>query len=430
MLVQFHPVLKFNIFKRFLVFTIQVTLMLAYHSCTKPEESVETGVISSPVATTDKEITEAAAFYKLKNAEYKFRVYYWLDDFNNRHEAVIRKLFEDNGKLSFVGDFWAPHLLNPAPMFMINVQTDRVNGSKQATSSHNLNVANDNEISPENEMVSYNYTNKDFYGGEGGSFHNHSKDQHNGPFSLKSVRGYMVYLNNKYYMLSMGLNSNYGKPSLYTYLPSTYVWSGEIQEQVLAKGNFATNDVGKAGNTDRTFWAWLSSNSSYTDGQLNLTWFTGSQWGSIFSLKVGAIGTGNGMFEKFRVKIHRNPNSKLNPYLTVTKTNSVDLYKFNGSYLEALATNVPFPSTINNSGMTPARDLVFTGNNVYLCTGYDSNLYKLSGNAFINAAMELIGTNKISAIESGADGLYLSIEKLIQNGQNIRVVSDVVFIKN
>ena len=76
------------------------------------------------------------------------------------------------------------------------------------------------------------------------------------------------------------------------------------------------------------------------------------------------------------------------------------------------------------------RDLVFTGSNIYLCTGYDKNLYKLSGNAFVNAAQELLGANKVSAIESGAGGLYVSVETVVQTGTNIRVVSDVIYIKN
>ncbi|HWS01000.1 MAG TPA: hypothetical protein VN249_10320 [Prolixibacteraceae bacterium] len=432
MLINFHTGFRIDKPKKFICNGLMIVLLLVFYSCTKTEDPTEpeTASSTSPSLTTDKEISEASAYYKLKGAEFKFRAYHWLDDFNNRHETVIRKLMEDNGKISFLGDFWAPHLGTATTMFMLNVQTDRVNGSKQATAGHDLGVIHDNEITSDNEMVSYNYTNKDHYGGDNGAFHNHSKDLHTGPFSLKSVRGYMARLNGKFYMLSMGLNSNAGKPTLYSYVPATLDWTGQVQDQILAKGIFATNDVSKAGNSDRLFWAWLSYSSSYTDGQLNVTWYDGSQWGAISTLKVGSIGTGSGMFEKFRVKIHRNPNSKLSPYVTITKANSIDFYRLNGTSLEAVVLNVPVPSTINNSGMTPMRDLVFTGNNIYLCTGYDKNLYKLSGNSFINAAQELIGANKVSAIESGATGLYLSIETVVQLGTNIRVVSDVIFIKN
>jgi hypothetical protein len=112
----------------------------------------------------------------------------------------------------------------------------------------------------------------------------------------------------------------------------------------------------------------------------------------------------------------------------------LDIYKFNGTAIEVVKTGVSLPSTIT---LLPGdtnriiKDIVFSGNNIYLISGKDKNLYKLSGSSFVIEKPNLtIGDDRISALESTPNGILISIVKTIPSTPLTKIVSDVVFISN
>lgn len=97
-------------------------------------------------------------------------------------------------------------------------------------------------------------------------------------------------------------------------------------------------------------------------------------------------------------------------------------------------TGVTLPSSISllpGNTIRIFKEIKFTGNNVYLITGFDKNLYKLSGSTFVidkpNVTLE---EDRISAIESTSEGILMSVVKEVDSKPLPKVVSDVVFIPN
>lgn len=112
----------------------------------------------------------------------------------------------------------------------------------------------------------------------------------------------------------------------------------------------------------------------------------------------------------------------------------LDIYKFNGTAIEKVKTGVSIPSTI---ALLPGdtkrviKDIAFSGNNVYIISGNDKNLYKLSGNSFVIEKPNLTLTDdRISALESTPTGILISIVKTIPTKPLSKIVSDIVYITN
>ena len=122
--------------------------------------------------------------------------------------------------------------------------------------------------------------------------------------------------------------------------------------------------------------------------------------------------------------------------MVVRRYNSdvLDIYKFTGTTIEVVKTGVTLPSTITllpGNTNRVYKDIVFSGSNIYLISGKDKNLYKLSGSSFAIEKPNLtIGDDRISALESTPNGILLSIVKTIPSTPLTKVVSDVVFISN
>jgi hypothetical protein len=77
------------------------------------------------------------------------------------------------------------------------------------------------------------------------------------------------------------------------------------------------------------------------------------------------------------------------------------------------------------------KDIVFSGNNIYLISGNDKNLYQLVDNSFEICMPDLTVTDeRISALESTPNGILTSIVKIIPSKPMTKIVSDIVFIPN
>ena len=114
-------------------------------------------------------------------------------------------------------------------------------------------------------------------------------------------------------------------------------------------------------------------------------------------------------------------------------TDILDIYKFNGSAIEVVKTGVAIPTAIPIlSGSTRVfKDLVFTGNNVYMITGMDKNLYKLNGNSFeIDRPNLTVEQERITSIEGNSNGLLLAISKTLNTQPQPKTVSDVILLPN
>jgi hypothetical protein len=291
-------------------------------------------------------------------------------------------------------------------------------------------------------LVSYNSTSgaHGYYGFVGTRIYVHNPTFFSGAISASANQGYMHTINHSNFMLSMGLNSNYGKPTFYQYIPSTLSWTGttvSAMDYVQGSGvNIpTTNDASKVGNSDKVYWAWLSYTTNTSNGKINIISYDGSSFSAVTSLAgIGSIGPSGSSINT--ITLYKNPDNLNNPYMVVRRYNSdiLDIYKFTGTTIEVVKTGVTLPSTITllpGNTNRVYKDIVFSGSNIYLISGKDKNLYKLSGSNFVIDKPNLtVADDIISALESTPNGILLSIVKTIPSTPLTKVVSDVVFISN
>jgi hypothetical protein len=149
---------------------------------------------------------------------------------------------------------------------------------------------------------------------------------------------------------------------------------------------------------------------------------------------IGKIGQGLSMYSH-SITLHKNPNNLNQPYMVVRHYDSdiLDIYKFTGSAIELVKTGVALPTSIPviSGTLRTFKEIKFSGSNVYLITGKDKNLYKLSGSTFVvdKANLTLEG-EKISALESTSNGILISVVKTLLTKPQPKTVSDVVLIPN
>jgi hypothetical protein len=412
-------------------------------SCSTSGDEEPGGTSGSTIA---QEIDPAKSFYSSAGTTYKFRLYSMpptegQTSNNNNHAASIDKIIDDNGFISIIADY-----LNPAfsgPGAVINCQGDYLKSPESTfVSFQKANFTDDFEILDKTRLVSYHSTSgaHGSYGFAGLQVFVHNPVYFSGAVSAGSNQGYMFTINDRNFMLSMGLNSNYGRPMLYNYIPTTYTWAGNVvmaMDYMQGSGvNIpTTNDASKAGNSDKVFWTWLSYNTNQDNGKINIISYNGSSFSAVTSLgNIGKIGQGLSMYSHL-ITVHKNPNNLNNPYMVVKHYDSdvLDIYKFTGSAIEVVKTGVTLPASIpvTSGTLRMYKEIKFSGNNVYLITGNDKNLYKLSGSTFVIDKPNLtVEGEKISAIESTSNGLLISVVKTLLTKPQPKTVSDVVLISN
>lgn len=423
---------------RFLPFLF-LLLLVSLFGCKKETTTNESNI--------EQEINPAKSYYAANGGSFVYRLYTYPptegDNANyNNHVAEIYKIIEDNGKVSLIAKniVWTINLTSYSAV--LNIEGD-YNKPETTTSVgiQNDNANDDFELLDGTRLVSYHFS-----AGAHGSYgfantivYVHNPVYFQGAISASANQGYMNTLFDSNFMLSMGYNSNYGHPTLYRYIPNTASWNGTIIPSMdFVDGSGVnvptTNDASKVGNHDKVFWTWLSYTNTVENGKISLISFDGSSFSSITSLDgIGSIMNG-GWNNQHTVRLYKNPNNLNNPYLVVRRFNTdiLDIYKFTGSTIERIKTGLTLPSGINpdpTSQLRLYRDLAFFGNDVYLITGFDKNLYKLNGNTFELYKTSLTQTGEtISAMESGAAGIYLSIVKNIASSPEPKTVSDVVLI--
>lgn len=418
-------------------------ILLFLVSCSTSEDEEIGGTTGSTIA---QEIDPAKSFYSSAGATYKFRLYNMPptegETSNNNNQAVsIDKIIDDNGLISIVADYW--NLAFSGPGAVINCQGDFISSqSSTAVVLQKSHFTDDFEILDKTRLVSYHSTSgaHGSYGFAGLQVFVHNPVYFSGAVSASSNQGYMFTINDRNFMLSMGLNSNYGHPMLYNYIPTTYTWAGSVvtaMDYVQGSGvNIpATNDASKVGNSDKVFWAWLSYNTNQDNGKINIISYNGTTFSNVTTLgNIGRIGQGLSMYSH-SITLHKNPNNLNNPYIVVRHYDAdiLDIYKFTGSAIEVVKSGVTLPNSIPiiSGTLRTYKEIKFSGNNVYLITGKDKNLYKLSGSTFaIDKANLTLNGEYISAIESTSGGLLLSVVKTLLTKPQPKTVSDVILIPN
>ena len=418
------------------------TLVLV--SCSSSEDGGDSGG-----STITQEIQPAKSFYSNAGATFKFRLYNYPptegdNNNNNNHMAEVHKIIDNNGQISVIGRYTVPAIFLQTSGAVLNVNSEIVSPqSSNAVSIQNTNVFDDFEMLDNTRLISYNSTAgaHGLYGFTGARVYVYNPVFFSGAVSSSANQGYMHTLNDSNFMLSMGLNSNYGKPMFYQYIPATSSWNGTVvpaMDYVQGSGiNIpTTNDASKAGNSDKVFWAWLSYTTTTDNGKINIISYNGSSFSNVTSLDgIGSIGTTFSMAYKHTITLYENPNNLNNPYLVVRRYNTdiLDIYKFTGSSIEVVKTGVTIPTAIPIiSGTTRTfKELKFTGNNVYLITGMDKNLYKLSGSTFVVDRPDLtLEGERITAIEGTSNGLLMSVVKTLNTAPQPKTVSDVILIPN
>lgn len=418
-------------------------LILFLLSCSSSDEEEIGGTSGSTIA---KEIDPAKSFYSSAGATFKFRLYQAAPiegqtGNNNNHAATIYQIIDDNGFISVIADYW--NLAFSGPGAVINCQGDYLKSPESTfVTFQKANFTDDFEILDKTRLVSYHSTGGSHgsYGFTGIQVFVHNPTPFSGAVSASSNQGYMFTINDRNFMLSMGLNSNYGHPMLYNYIPTTYTWSGNVvsaMDYVQGSGvNLpATNDASKVGNSDKVFWAWLSYNTNQDNGKINIISYNGTTFSTVTTLSnIGRIGQGLSIYSH-SITLHKNSNNLNNPYMVVRHYDAdiLDIYKFTGSAIEVVKTGVTLPTSIpiTSGTLRTYKEIKFTGNNVYLITGNDKNLYKLSGSTFvIDKANLTVDGEKISAIESTSGGLLMSVVKTLLTKPQPKTVSDVILIPN
>ncbi len=422
---------------------IALSALILLVSCTKPEDDDAGGTTSGTIV---QEINPAKSFYASVGATFKFRLYHFPPTEgetgnNNNHAAYIDKIIYDNGTVSVIADYW--NLAFSGPGAVIDCKGDYVSPqTSTAVVLQKKHFTDDFEILDKTRLVSYNSTGGSHgaYGFTGQQVYVHNPVYFQGAVSASSNQGYMCTINDRNFMLSMGLNSNYGHPMLYNYIPSNSSWAGEVvpaMDYVQGSGiNIpTTNDVSKAGNTDKVFWAWLSYNTNQDNGKINIISYNGTSFSAATTLSgIGRIGQGLSIYSH-SITLHKNPDNLNNPYIVVRHYDSdvLDIYKFTGSAIEIIKAGVSLPTSIPiiSGSLRTYKEIKFAGNNVYLITGRDRNLYKLSGTTFvIDKANVTLDGEYISAIESTTNGLLISVVKILLTKPQPKTVSDVVLIPN
>ncbi len=418
-------------------------LVMLFTSCSKDQDGETIGDTQTDSGSSAKETATAKSYYTSSGVTFKFRLYNRENDNNNNHTAEIYKIIESNNEISVIAQYSVPAIFMQFSGGFIGCRGDYVVAQSGGVGFNSIYLGNEFEI-VNNHLVSYSYGSSMFggtYGFVDGTFHNHSLNTHNGPYADKANQGYMFLLNGQYVMLSMGLNSNYGRPMLYKYDSATMKWTGSLVSQIdygqdSYKDMNSTNHASKAGNSDKIFWAYLSYDYSPDNGRINIVSFNGTSFSPLTTLTgIGSVGKTLSNEYKHSISLHKNPNNLNNPYMVVKHYDSdiLDIYKFTGSAIEVVKTGVTLPASIpiTSGTMRTYKEIKFTGSNVYLIAGNDKNLYKLSGSTFVIDKANLTPEGeKISAIESTSTGLLASIVKNLSTKPQPKTVSDVILISN
>lgn len=398
-------------------------------------------------STITQELQPAKTFYANNGATFKFRLYNYPptegdNNNNNNHMADVHKIIDQNGQISIIGRYLVPAISLQSTGAVLNIQDEIVSPqSSTAVPLQNTYAFDDFEVLDGNRLISYNSSGgaHGAYGFYGTKVLVHNPTFFMGAISASSNQGYMHTLNDSNFMLSLGLNSNYGKPMLYRYNPVNNTWLGDLvtpMDYVQGSGvNIPmTNDASKVGNSDKVYWAWLSYTTNLSNGKINIISYDGSSFSSVTSLEgIGSIGSGWDAVHT--ITLHKNPNNLNQPYMVVRRYNSdiLDIYKFTGSSIEVVKTGISLPTSIPiiSGSVRVYKELVFSSNNVYMITGMDKNLYKLNGNSFeIYRPNLTVEQERITSIEGNSNGLLLAISKTLNTQPQPKTVSDVILLPN
>lgn len=427
------------IFKRILPYLF---LILLVSSCDLIGGSDDKGGDDSGTVSASEqmanEIADAKTFYSQNGAQFKFRAFSFNGNVENWHEMRLRKIFERSGKISFVAENWTS-FAGTSYSFKINVDKELVLDAQGGPNF--LHPVNENELTPENEMISYNYGSSAAthggYGNANGVLHNFSQKTYQMSYMAQAMTGYMFRFKGKTLVFSMGLNSNSGRPSLFTLVPGATVaqdtWSLQDLEFIRSAGINFNNDASHTGNPNKIFWTWISYDAlNTTNGKIQIVTYDGSQFGKIYAKSIGKVGETLSSLYKNIPTLHRNPNNPDQPYILVKHWDDetvFDVYKFTGTEIVTVVQNVKIPPFHNQPD--GIANIAFTGSNIYLKTSSDYKIYKLKGSTFEEFAPGLNTVlTKVTTIEGGADGLYVGISNQIETGNLIRVAADLIFFKN
>lgn len=418
---------NFNItsIRKFLGF-IFLTFFFAFTSCKSPNDVID----------SNNELKSTINSYASQGGTFKFRIQRFETGMTNNYNNQIAetyRLLEENGKVVAIGQTTVP-TIHEQGYFGLIYDSD---GNKIAMGSGLITSGNYNddfEIMPNNDLISYHY----YYGSPGGveaSYVNHTQSTDNTVFSGWNNAGYLYQINNQFFLLSMGANSNYGHPMIYKYDASTIKWTGtSVESMDYVQGsttNLPTvNHASKVGNNDKVYWAYLNYDGTRANGKINILSYDGTNFSTRYTLPIGVIGEGSNIYNMSGIKLYKNPDNTNQPYMVVRRYNEdiLDIYKFTGSAIQIVKTGVNIPKDTN--GAVNYRYLCFTGNNVYMITGTDSILYKLNGTSFTSVSTSLINNNQLTAIESIKGGLLLALTVRVESTPEPKTVSDIVQISN
>ncbi|MCL9808735.1 hypothetical protein [Flavobacterium luminosum] len=399
--------------------------LLVLLSCSPEAGSEIEGGEGNSNSTSVQETQQAKQFYHSKGVQFKFRSYCRLDDNNNNHGSTIFQLIEEDSKIAFLAHNSVYAISLQSYNFMTNVQGEIATPATASSSGLVLDLKGDFYVNEANQLTSISYENPYGMGaiGEGtAKFINHSLNTNNGPYS-PLASGYMFYLGNTFYMLSAGLNSNSGAPSLYTRNNTTSTWSSQLVPGFVldTNNNYCTSHILKVGNT--VYWSWINYDTSLDNGKMNIISFDGTNFSSVTTLTgIGTVGL-SGIDRKNTVFLTENSATPNQPFIVMKRygTATYDIFKFTGSAITSVVSNIT---------VTPGfKDIAIVNDVIYILCN-DEKLYKVSGSSLIATNFSAIGSEAVTAIEPTTSGLLVAIHKYINSTPQPKDVSDVILIPN
>lgn len=431
--------------KKLVHLTFLFSLGILY-GCNKSSEEPGSSTGSSPNSKTE----EYKNFYAANGAELVSCLYYFNSDDLNKRMFQTEKITERNGLIHYISKQYLTIASQPTTYYgktgKLSIDTEKEPMSVKATNqvlsfstAKAYNSYNEFDYDAQGNLMIIPYQGAysffpEYHGGVFGSYYNAQTGNMMAEKKREigtSSRGYLRKVGNE--LLFVDITRIKG------YRDNDTAWD-PISMPAIPFGQTAqpkTFDFETLG-TNTGYFAWTSSGGWALTGDIYAMTYANNAFGPMAKISGAPVGLYAGIDGNFTIQLYRNPNEPDKPYIVLRTDTDFHIYKYvkAANSLQSIA-KIPAPDFLKyNSSARWGQcheiedlDFAFTGNNIYLFALH-SRLLKLVNNQFqvvvpdcISKAADKPG---IGDIEAGAKGLYMAINRNINN----KFQTDIVLLKN
>jgi hypothetical protein len=408
---------------------------LILFSCSKKDTPGST----TQVLTTQVEINAARSEYQAAGLEFVNRIYYRPDDRLNSHSIEVRYL-RQIGSTTFYFSEASFAATTTKYGTLTGEFTDAEKGPILANGPTYRSMELDfdaigtlwrSEYATYSGDPVFNY-----FGGAAPLIRNLTTNK-TAATAMASVQGYARKAGSEIMVPSLSQNDFGGKPACYFNQGDT-LWRREPLSFVPSvPTDYPLSFDSESFGGDKLFLAWTSS-----AGKVYCARFQGGSWSAPGSQPCTPVIHTAGIGGYFRIYLFPNPADADKPYVVVHKRDKLDIFKWNGSGLSVVKSNMTVPQglTYPAGGNFAARDytcdMAFTGGHIYLLIKENPNAENLGklfvldeGNQTFEAAFpetSTLATERVRELEGTADGVLLVYYRFLTKDGVTREVSDVV----